>query len=182
MARPALTIGLPAADFRSFYWLKDELLAFCRAHQLSTQGGKQVLAERIATFLETGARSPAAAQIRRPSRMPATFTRETIIEENWRCSQSLRAFFQVEIGSHFHFDQVMRDFIQNGAGKSLQEAINTWQQPRPTTTIAPQFEYNRHMRAFFAAKPNATREEAIRAWNAEKALRRPQPTQDDDHA
>lgn len=180
MARPALTISLPAADFRSFYWLKDELLAFCRAHQLSTQGGKQVLAEGIATFLETGARGSAAAQVRRPSLMPATFTRETIIEANWRCSQSLRAFFQVEIGSHFHFDQVMRDFIQNGAGKSLQEAINAWQQPRPTTTIAPQFEYNRYVRAFFAAKPNATREEAIRAWNTEKALRRPDPVAGDE--
>jgi hypothetical protein len=110
--------------------------------------------------------------------MPTSFTRDTLISSGWRCSQSLRAFFQAEIGSHFHFDQVMRNFIAQGAGKTLQQAIEVWLQPRQTTTIASQFEYNRHMRAFFERHPDATREEAIRAWNQQKAQRRPRGSQD----
>jgi hypothetical protein len=54
MARPPLTKRLPVEDFRSFYWLKAELLEFCRAAGLPTAGSKQALAARIEAWLSTG--------------------------------------------------------------------------------------------------------------------------------
>ena len=56
MNRPELNITLSADDFRAFYFLKDELLQFCRDNGLSTAGSKLELAERIAVFLTSGER------------------------------------------------------------------------------------------------------------------------------
>lgn len=125
-ARPALNGEISANDFRSFYWLKEELLQFCRSEGISTQGSKKELESRIAHYLETGERG--TAKTARPfSVMPQTLTLETLIGKGWRCNQTLRAFFQTEIGAHFHFNQVMRDFIAQGEGKTLRQAIVAWQ-------------------------------------------------------
>jgi len=109
--------------------------------------------------------------------MPDLFTRQTVIGPGWRCSQSLRAFFEREVGPQFHFNGVMRDFIKrDGAGKTLQDAIDVWRQekrkPHVETEIAPQFEYNRHIREFFKENPGKTLQDAIAAWNEKKAKRK----------
>jgi hypothetical protein len=171
MAKTPLTTEISLEDFQRIYWLKTELLEFCRMHKLSTQGGKIELTTRIGEFLQTGKQQKPRKKSPTSAKMPAQFTRATVIGVGWRCSQALRVFFHAEIGGHFHFDQVMRDFIAQGAGQTLEEAIRVWQQPRQKTEIAPQFEYNRHTRAFYAANPNATRQEALAAWEAHKAKR-----------
>lgn len=177
MTRPLLTRALTADDFRSFYWLKAELLAFCREQGLSTRGSKIDLTERIALFLDTGQRSAPVQTPRRASgdSLPEMLTRATIIGANWRCGERLRAFFLQEIGPRFHFNGVMRNFICLGAGQTLGAAIDAWQAnqaaPHTATDIAPQFEYNRFMRNFFKSHPNQTRQDAIAAWRASKTLR-----------
>lgn len=152
MSRPPLTEKTSAAEFRAYYWLKEELVAFCRSAGLSTAGSKQEIAERIARFLETGIReatAPAGGKV--SGQMPDRFTRETVIGQGWRCSEPLRAFFSAETGKPFRFNQVMRDFVKYGQGKTLGEALDVWQaatEAPERTEIAPQFEYNRHMRAY----------------------------------
>lgn len=173
--RPALTSTLTTHDFRAFYWLKEELIHFCRQHTLDAQGSKGDLADRIAHFLETGERQPTAAKPQR-GKMPLTFTRDSVIEPGWRCSEGLRAFFEAEIGTHFHFNQVMRDFIKHEHGKTLQQAIHAWQSAYDApvkTEIAPQFEYNQHTRDYYDKHPNATRAEVIAAWKEIRSKRRP---------
>ena len=176
--RPPLDSHISAEDFKAFYWLKEDLLGFCRANGLPSSGSKQALSERIVSFLTTGSvPSPRpAAKRRTAAMMPETFTRETVIGPGWRCSQALRAFFLQEIGPQFHFNGVMRDFIKEGAGRTLQEAMDAWEadrsQPRTEKEIAPQFEYNRHFREYFKTHPGATREEAIAAWKMKKAQRK----------
>lgn len=177
MTRPKLDLQISAADFLAYYWLKEELLVFCRQHALSTAGSKQELTERITVFLTTGEKLTPARQVRRPVKMPTQFTRDTVIGRNWRCSQALRAFFKQDIGSRFHFDSVMRDFIKtDGVGKNLQQAIDTWyqaqSQPRTQTDIAPQFEYNAHIRKYMQQNAGATLQEAIVAWKEKKVKRK----------
>ena len=176
--RPPLDLNISTEDFQAFYWLKEELLAFCRTQGLPTSGSKQALSERIVYFLNTGsvpAPKPAAKQ-RTSARMPETFTRETVISPGWRCSQTLRTFFLQEVGPQFHFNGVMRDFIKEGEGRTLGEAIAAWEAdrsaPKAEKEIAPQFEYNRHFREYFKTHPGATREEAIAAWKMKKAQRK----------
>ena len=108
--------------------------------------------------------------------MPEKFTRGTIIGSGWRCSQDLRAFFETEIGKGFHFNQVMRDCIKNGKGKTLQAAIDAWHDSKRNPVIKkkidPQFEYMRHMREYYSENPNGTRKEALRAWHEKKSQRK----------
>ena len=51
--RPNLEVGLDSRVFREYYFLKEELIDFCRKNQLQTTGGKLELIERITNFLDT---------------------------------------------------------------------------------------------------------------------------------
>ena len=50
--RPDLKKDLDSKIFRSYYYLKEELAAFCRAEGLPVSGGKKELTERIASYLD----------------------------------------------------------------------------------------------------------------------------------
>lgn len=52
--RPVLDRILDSKTFRDFYYLKDELVIFCRENGIPVSGGKIEIADRIAYFLETG--------------------------------------------------------------------------------------------------------------------------------
>lgn len=45
---------LNGMTFRNFYYLKQELVEFCRENALLVSGGKIELTDRIACFLDTG--------------------------------------------------------------------------------------------------------------------------------
>lgn len=177
VSRPDLDRALAPDDFRRFYWRKDELAAFCRAVGLSASGAKADVAGRVEHFLRTGERRAGTPARARGGRMPERFTPDTVVGVGWRCSQALRAFFQEQLGAGFHFDHVARALIHEGAGRTLAEVMESWRESRTSAAeprdIAPQFEYNRHMRRFFDEHPGATREEARRSWHARKAAGRP---------
>ena len=177
MPRPPLDLALAPDVFREWYWLKDELLVFCRIHDLPTAGPKQEVADRIATFLTDGTVLAPRKRTRPAGTMPTTFTRETVIGPGWRCSQTLRAFFEREAGPGFRFNETLRTFIREGEGRTLADALAVWEENRGARTdeIAPQFEYNRHMRTYFEAYPEATREDAIAAWHDKRGVPRQTP-------
>lgn len=52
--RPDMNNELDGETFRSFYYLKEELVDFCRKNNLPVSGGKIELTDRIACFLDTG--------------------------------------------------------------------------------------------------------------------------------
>ena len=52
--RPVLDTNLDSKTFREYYYLKEELVDFCRKHNLQSTGGKLELTDRIAEFLDTG--------------------------------------------------------------------------------------------------------------------------------
>jgi len=183
MTRPKLDQHLTPNDFLSFYWLKEELIDFLREHNLSATGSKLDLTVRISQFLANGKASSLTVEnktsqelTRRTEKMPIKFTRQSMIGSGWRCSQELRAFFEQEIGTLFHFDGHMRDFIHNGVGKTLQEAIDLWEEERhkpiQEKPIASQFEYNRHIREYFKTHSGAKLQDAIQDWKGKKMERR----------
>lgn len=49
-----LSKEMDSETFLSFYYLKEELVYFCRKNGLPTSGGKIEITERIAHFLDTG--------------------------------------------------------------------------------------------------------------------------------
>ena len=165
MARPDLAAGLSPEAFRDHYWLKAELMAFCRAAGLSASGGKMEVADRIEAFLRDGTRLVPAKRPARIGAMPGTFTRATVIGEGWRCTQALRVFFEAETHPGFRFDAVARGFVHDGAGRTLGEAADAYMTARGRKReIAPQLEYNRFTRAYAEAHPGASRSEVAAAW------------------
>ncbi|MGL4574680.1 MAG: DUF6434 domain-containing protein, partial [Burkholderiaceae bacterium] len=151
--RPALDRKLNAEEFKAWYWLKEELLAFCRAHGIATSGSKPELAQRIAQFL-AGGKADAAPIVRRVrGAMPAVYTPQARIGAGWTCSVALSQFFKQHCGKAFRFNAAMRDFIHYGEGKTLAQAIECYHASiapdAPARPIAPQLEYNRFTRDYY---------------------------------
>ncbi|WP_078433980.1 DUF6434 domain-containing protein [Metabacillus halosaccharovorans] len=178
--RPKLTKHTSIQSFKNYYWLKTELQTFCRENLISVTGSKQEIADRIEAFLKTGEiKSP----IRKPSvkrniQLLEELSLDTVITENHRCSQSVRAFFKTVIPK-FHFSTYIQDYFKNNIGKTYRDVVDAWYEeeerkkaPTYTKKIAPQFEYNQFTRDFFADPKNRgkNRTDAIEAWKKIKKL------------
>ena len=74
--RTELNRELNGMTFRNFYYLKQELVEFCRENALPVSGGKIKLTDTIACFLDTGkvlpSRAPEKKRLKKPSRSPTT--------------------------------------------------------------------------------------------------------------
>ena len=95
--RPKLNKEMDSEIFRDFYYLKEELVDFCRANDLPVSGNKMELTERIACFLATGEIVAASVKSVRNANV-GEITENTVIESDIVCSQKHRAFFREKIG------------------------------------------------------------------------------------
>jgi hypothetical protein len=176
--RPELGKTITLEEFKRNYWKKEELVSFCRKNKLPIGGGKMDIAGRIEEYIwkgKTANKEKSRKISSAKSTMPKSFTRKTVIGRGWHCSQELRFFFEEEVGRSFHFNATMREFIRHGDGKTLEEAIAVYQKekltPRGNGIIAPQFEYNQHIRDYFGKHKGATLADAIKAWHNRKEER-----------
>lgn len=176
--RPRLSKDIQIEEFKQYYWLKEELQAFCREHLISPAGSKGEIANRIEVFLHSG---EILLPVRRAkiSKVEEPLSLDTVITEGHRCSHQVRAFFQKAIGPKFHFSTYIQNYFKNNIGNSYRDAVTAWIEeeerkkgPDYSKVIAPQFEYNQFTKDFFADPNNKgkTRQDAIRAWNAMKQL------------
>ena len=123
--RPKLNKELDSAAFRSFYYLKQELIDFCRENRLPTSGSKTELVDRIAHFLDTGNVLKCSAN--RKAAVPVgTLTVDTVIEPNIVCSEKHRAFFREKIGKGFSFNVPFQKWLKANAGKTYGDAIRAY--------------------------------------------------------
>ncbi|MEM1269694.1 MAG: DUF6434 domain-containing protein [Bacteroidota bacterium] len=170
--RPALDSSLAPGEFLDWYWLKEELVAFCKAEGLPASGSKSDVRARIAAYLTDGTvLKPKPTPRGRRDPMPDVLSRDTVIGAGWGCGPTLRAFFLREVGPAFRFNKAMRDFVHHGAGRTLGEGIDVWERSKSQRhlPIADSLEYNQHTRAYYAAHPDATREDVLAAWNEKRS-------------
>lgn len=180
--RPNLTKEISTEEFQNYYWLKEELQAFCREQEMSATGSKIELAGRIAHFLATGERKkpqrrkqPAAKK----AILESPLSLDTVITADHRCSQQVRAFF-TSIIPKFHFSTYIQQFFRENVGKTYQDVVTAWYEETERkkdpsykkNKLAPQFEYNQFTRDYFADPQNKgkSREDAILAWKTIKSL------------
>lgn len=78
--RPCLDKNLDSKTFKDYYYLKEELINFCRENDLKTTGRKLELTERIANFLDTGKRTY-KTHISRKTKIADEITPDTIIQK-----------------------------------------------------------------------------------------------------
>ena len=172
--RPALTKDLDSGTFRNYYYLKEELIEFCRRDGLQTTGGKNILIERISHYLDTGERLTSKARAGPPADNKE-INDDTIIENNFVCSEKYRAFFEQRIGRQFHFNVVFLKWLRSNAGKTVGDAVQEYnrileEKKKGKTAIDKQFKYNTYIRDFFADNNGSTLEDAIKCWKYKKGL------------
>ena len=172
--RPDLNKELDAKTFKSFYYLKEELVSFCRENKLPVSGGKIELTERIACYLDTGNITETSSRRKKTINI-GTITEKTKIEPNIVCSEKHRAFFKEKIGKSFSFNVAFQKCLKSNTGKTYGDAIKAYYQileekKKGKTKIDKQFEYNKYIRDFFEDNKGASVEEAIICWKYNKGL------------
>lgn len=173
--RPNLDTKLDIKTFKEYYYLKEELIDFCRKNNLQTTGGKLELTERIAKFLDTGERTYTNNN-KKKAKIIDNITLDTIIEENFVCSEKHRVFYKEQIGDNFSFNVVFQKWLKTNSGKTYKDSINAYYQiledkKKNKTTIDKQFEYNTYIRDFFNDNKDKSLEQAIKCWKYKKSLK-----------
>lgn len=200
--RANLNKNLDDGTFRNCYYLKEELVKFCRENNLPTGGSKAELTERIAIYLKSGRicetktlnqskmSNVCAVQVlndkdkneiraaRAAVKSKASVENiddDTLIEENFVCSQKHREFFESRIGKGFSFNVRFQKWLKTNAGKTYKDAIEAYSQivednSRNKYPIDSQFEYNTYIRDFFADNKGKSLNDAIACWKYKKSI------------
>ncbi|MBR4579782.1 MAG: SAP domain-containing protein [Lachnospiraceae bacterium] len=176
--RPELKNGLDGNTFRNYYYLKEELVDFCRQNNLPTSGGKVELTDRIACYLDTGEVMKPTSEKKTASKKTTDvgeLSEDTIIESGFVCSEKHRAFFKEKIGKSFSFNVLFQRWLKANAGKTYGDAIEAYyrileEKKNGRTTIDKQFEYNTYIRDFFDDNKDRSLDDAIKCWKYKKSL------------
>ena len=178
--RPILDKSISIKDFKDFYWLKVELVDFCRENEIKSVGGKIEISNRIIEYLETGKIPKIKTQKQKKLPKPThPITKETIIGIEYRSYKEKKEFFQSVIGKQFHFTVHLLDYFKHNAGKkTYSDLINECykeqelkKDPDFVKEIAPQFEYNTYIRDFLKDNPNKSKKDAIEYWKIKRSRR-----------
>ncbi|MEM6281647.1 MAG: DUF6434 domain-containing protein [Chloroflexota bacterium] len=168
-------------ELRRWYWLKEELVAYCRQHSIPYSAGKFTLIDRIAHYLDTG-----DIPRTRRKRVTSTFdwaheplTLETVITDSYRNNDNVRAFMVQHLGTGFRFHMEFMAWMRDNTGKTLQDAVIAWREMAARraddnyqTEIAHHNQYNQYVRDFFADNPALTMKEARCCWLYKRSLPR----------
>lgn len=180
MIRPKLDKTISINDFRNYYWLKVELIDFCRETGLKRAGGKIEIADRILKYLETGEIITKSEKERKQTKSNFDWNNETLdidtlITDNYKNTENVRAFFEKAIGRHFKFNVEFMNWMKSSAGKTLGDSVKKWKkiiekkkESTYKTEIAPQFEYNTYIRDFLADNPQLSTKDAIESWKIKR--------------
>ena len=172
--RPTLDQHLDSKTFRNFYYLKEELINFCRENHLPASGSKIEITNRIAYFLDTG-KILSASPAKKKAISILDINEDTRIEPDFVCSEKHRIFFKKHIGRSFSFNVAFQQWLKSNTGKTYKEAITAYEQimenkKKGKSVIDKQFEYNTYIRDFFADNSGKSLEEAIQCWKYKKQL------------
>ncbi|MCL2153266.1 MAG: SAP domain-containing protein [Oscillospiraceae bacterium] len=173
-SRPDISTNLDSAVFLRYYYLKTELVQFCRQEGLQTSGGKDDLTKRISHYLDTG-ENLVANSLPKRSNSIQNITEDTLIESHFVCSEKHRAFFVQSIGKGFTFNVAFQKWLKSNAGKSYKDAIEAYQviqaeKKKGKSVIDTQFEYNTYIRDFFADNKRNSLDDAIKCWKYKKSI------------
>lgn len=172
--RPDLDENLDSTTFQSYYYLKEELVQFCRLEGLQAAGGKTDLTKRISHYLDTGEKLISSVKSKSLVYI-GEITEATLIECDFVCSEKHRTFFKTVIGKGFSFNVMFQSWLKSNAGKCYKDAVQAYYQilddkKRGKAVIDKQFEYNTYIRDFFSDNSGKSLEDAIKCWRYKKSI------------
>ena len=164
-----------ADDLQDFYWLKIDLISFCKKNNLSSQGGKLDLIARIKTYFLTGCKTDFQL-IKKTGGIKdsAKLISKNTIVKNYNNDIGTRKFFVDQLGEKFKFNAYLRQFTDknnitpNMTYSDLVEGCILFESkkksPDAENIIPEQFEYNQFIKDYFQHECDATLKTAISAW------------------
>jgi Domain of unknown function (DUF6434)/SAP domain-containing new25 len=181
MKRPSIFDIESGDELKRWYWLKEELITFCKTAKIRSNGSKFEILDRIATALDNC--FPDVSNNRKKTKAASfnwakeKLTLETIITENYTNGPNTRSFFKEYCGEKFHFSIPFMAYMKENTGKTLQDAIGFWmnlQDLRKVKNFKSEIpagnQYNQYLRDFFADNPGKTITEARNFWKLKRSL------------
>lgn len=171
--RPNITSITSGAELKRWYWLKAELVGYCRLIQLPYSGSKAAITERIAEWIDTGVVKQAKPKTRASSFNWATaeLTLDTIITDSYTNGPNARQFFKQQLGDTFRFNIAFMNWMKENCGKTLADAVETYKtiqaarkQSGYKSDIPKSNQYNQYVRDFFAANTDLSTADARKCW------------------
>ncbi|MFD1412470.1 DUF6434 domain-containing protein [Oceanobacillus jeddahense] len=174
MKKQAIGKHLDVNTFRNHYYLKEELITFCKQENMQSTGSKEELTNRIAHYLETGEK----LRTKRSSKQRNNIDKidlESNIEANFVCTEAHRTFYRENIGKSFSFNVKFQQWLKQNTGKTYQDSITAYYQiledkKKNKTKIDKQFEYNTYIRDFFQDNKDQSLKAAITCWKYKKSI------------
>lgn len=177
--RPRLDKDISLDDYLNYYWLKSELVSFCRKVGINTDGWKLEIHERIVEYLTTKKIDKKSENVSKPkSKDDSDLTLYTVVGPGFKRNPQTTAFFK-SIDSRFHYSVRLNQYIRDNVGKvTYGDIINQWKKEYEekkkgikTTPDLPQCEYNQFIKDFLADNKDRGFKEAVTAWNVKKSMR-----------
>ena len=179
--RPKIERIKSGEELRKWYWLKQELVDYCKLKKISYVGGKFEILDRIADFLNHEAdstRNTGRKQIKsKLNWSKETLSLDTVITDSYKNSQNVRSFFEKHCGDKFRFNIAFMNWMKSNFGKTLKDAIVEWERIATSSRdkkfkseIPKHNQYNQYIRDFFADNPDKTIKEARHFWKLKKQL------------
>jgi Domain of unknown function (DUF6434)/SAP domain-containing new25 len=179
--RPDITTIQTGEDLKKWYWLKEEVVAYCKSVSIPYSGSKFEIIDRIAEALDKGLKNEKKSKntviVSKMEWHKADLTLETVITDSYKNGQNVRRFFTEQCGQNFSFNIEFMAWIKANVGKTLKDAVEEWlriaaksKDKRFKTDIPKGNQFNQYMRDFFADNPDKTIKEARYFWQLKRAL------------
>lgn len=183
MKRPKLQKISSAEEFKNWYWLKEELISYCREVGIKTTGAKFEIAERIINYLNTGETQTNQKPDKLIQKPTSKFdwkneqlTVDTVITDNYKNNSNVRKFFLQQVGGKFSFSIDLMQWMKDNIGKTLGDAVVEWHRlqelkknPNYQSVIPAHNQYNQYTRDFLTDNPDKSIEDARKYWKLKRS-------------
>jgi hypothetical protein len=178
--RPNIDDISSGEELKKWYWLKAELVEFCKKTGINYSGSKFEILDRIALSLDAEKVVLGEKRVKPTSKFDwskEALTLETLITDSYRNGPNTRNFFKEYCGIRFSFNIPFMAWMKHNVGKNLRHAVEEWERlnaqskDKNTQSVIPEGnQYNQYMRDFFSDNPTKTIKEARHFWQLKRAL------------
>jgi hypothetical protein len=178
--RPNIDNITSGEELKKWYWLKAELVEFCKKTGINYSGSKFEILDRIAISLDTETVVLGEKKVKPTSKFDwskEALTLETLITDSYTNGPNTRRFFREYCGAKFSFSIAFMAWMKDNVGKNLGDAVEAWlkinaqsKDKNAQSTIPEGNQYNQYLRDFFADNPDKTFKEARHFWQLKRAL------------
>jgi Domain of unknown function (DUF6434)/SAP domain-containing new25 len=181
--RPDIFTIQTGKELKRWYWLKEELVSYCKVAKLNYEGAKFDILNRVADKLN-GRSAKQATTLKNSKTIISSFnwskeplTLETKITDSYRNGPHVRKFFVEQCGTDFHFSIPFMKWMKENVGKNLKSAVKEWNRLQVLkknrdfkSSIPSGNQYNQYIRDFFLDNPDKKLKDARLYWKMKRQL------------